>query len=134
MLIGMERLPVQSKAWRISAVLIAALLGLLGINSAIFGLAHPIGWAKAVYWLLAPLGLIGLAFGFRPIGKTFWRFYAVIFTIEVTLRTARVLLGSSSHPLWTNILFSAVIALICIALFKYAAIRSEKNDLAEVFR
>lgn len=114
----MERIPVQSLGWRLFAVLIILLLWVMYGRS---GDMPDLSWQglKDIYWLLAPLGLAGFAFGFRPIGRTFWRFYAVIFTVELTFRTIRVL-GSGGHALHVVLIYLTAAALVCLALFRYA--------------
>lgn len=126
----MERLPAQSALWRGFALFVLVLLVLMSAT----GFAVSTGWeaARAIYWLCAPLGLIGYAFGFRVLSVTFWRVYAVIFALEISIRTApfawllpsRVLDQVDGSRLGSfTILFGTVcIALTCLALFRYAEI------------
>ena len=133
----MERVAVQPLAWRLFAVFVALLLALVGLASPVIPApGFTLAGAKAIYWLLAPLGLLGYAYGFRLFGQTFWRFYAVIFTAEIALRFGRLILTGSSHPAWLMALVFAAIVLICLALLRHANIigAGDRPDLAEVFR
>lgn len=126
----MERLPVQSALWRGFALLFVALLALMAGK----GFAVTTGWeaARALYWLIAPLGLLGYAFGFRLLSVTFWRVYAALVTAEITIRIApfawlpisRALgqADSSRHGNFIILFASAGVALTCLALFRYAKI------------
>lgn len=117
----MERLPIQALRWRVFALLVALLLALISMRSPL--VAAPsltMAGAKTVYWLFAPLGLLGYAFGFRLFGQTFWRFYAVIFCMDITWRSARLMLtGPARPPLVIAIAFFAI-CIMCLALLRHA--------------
>ena len=133
----MERTAVQSLPWRLFAVFTVLLLALVALVSRdLPAPSFSYQGAKAVYWLLAPLGLLGFAFGFRLIGRTFWRFYAVTFSIEITLRFARLAHAPTAHSPWLVIPVAAATALLCVALLRHAELisRRERPDLAGVFR
>jgi hypothetical protein len=64
---------------------------------------------------------VGYAFGFRLIGVTFWRFYAVIFSFEINLRFVRVILEPSSpRPAWLVAVVWLAVAMMCVALLRHA--------------
>ena len=133
----MERIAAQSLPWRLFAVFTASLLALVGfVSPALPAPALSLAGAKAAYWLLAPVGLLGFAYGFRLFGRTFWRFYAVIFSVEIMLRFVRLALGRSSHSPLLVVFALAVTALVCIALLRHAELLGPRDrpDLAGVFR
>jgi len=127
----MEQTSRPGLRWRVFAVIVAILLLLVSWISPVTGPAG-LTWntVKTVYWLMAPLGLLGYAFGFRLVGLTFWRAYAVIFVLEITIRMSRfvwVLVERAAG--WpaddrhsTSIILFALgcTILICIALLRHA--------------
>ena len=117
----MERLPAQALGWRLFAVFVALILAVLSLASPVL---PPPGFtlegAKTVYWLIAPIGLLGYAFGWRLFGVTFWKFYAVIFTVEITLRFLRLGPTLSSRPAWLVALVFLAIVMMCVALLRHA--------------
>lgn len=122
----MERRPVQSRWWRVFAMFVLAVL-LLASTKATFA---DTAWeaARSVYWLMAPLGLLGYAFGFRVLPVFFWRVYAVIFVLEITIRAvpfamlvvARAL-GQTDNSQHNSLLIVSL--LVCIALIGFALLR-----------
>jgi hypothetical protein len=86
--------------------------------------------AKALYWSLAPLGLLGFAYGFRILSQTFWRAYALVFTADITFRfmmkfgwvpIAR-LVGypeNSRHDTSAIVFAFVLVATTCLALLRY---------------
>jgi hypothetical protein len=89
--------------------------------------------AKAIYWLIAPAGLLGYAFGFRLLSVRFWRVYAVIFTAEIALRSMRLILSSEGarHGTLTTVLCLGMFALVCVALLRYANLLRGGNSSFE---
>jgi hypothetical protein len=134
----MERVEVQSMAWRLFALCSALLLALVAlVKPVIAAPGFTFEGARTVYWLLAPVGLLGYAYGFRLFGETFWRFYAVIFSAEITLRFARLIVRQSSHPIGLVVFAGAATVLICVALLRHANLiggSSRRVHLADRFR
>jgi hypothetical protein len=141
----MERIPRQSLRWRTFASVTSLLLTSVFLSEAVF-VEFGLNWhsAKAMYWLIAPAGLLGYAFGFRLLSVTFWRFYAVIFTAEITLRWMRLTLSSSDgvrYGALTKVLCLGILALVCVALLRYAKLLSggrssfkdDQSPLREIF-
>ena len=147
----MERLPVQSVPWRLFAGFIVVLLTSVAWTNPIIPDAG-LNWAgvETVYWSLAVVGLIGYAYGFRVLPRTFWRVYALIFTIDITVRFAiRVvwpqiarLFGfaqASRHDLLTILIGLGLVATACVALLRYGGWlkrpvdRQSSTDLESIF-
>ena len=126
------------------AVLTALLLALMSWTEPVFA-GFGLNWytAKAIYWLIAPAGLLGYAFGFRLLSVTFWRVYAVIFTVEVALRWVRLIVSSEGarYGTLTTVLGLGIFALVCLALLRYAnlvsggrsSFKDDQAALREVF-
>jgi hypothetical protein len=114
----MERLPLQSLVWRAFALFVLLFLLLVASKDGP-EITSAWGAAKAAYWLSAPLGLLGYAFGFRILPVSFWRVYSVIFTLESVIRLVDRSVGGR-HGLSTILIFAAILAIICLALFRYA--------------
>jgi hypothetical protein len=114
----MERLPPQSPVWRAFALFVLLFLLMVASED---GPEITSAWdaAKAAYWLCAPLGLFGYAFGFRILPVSFWRVYAVIFTLQSVIRLVDRSVGGG-HDLSIILIFAAILAIIGLALFRYA--------------
>ena len=117
--------------WRLYAAIVVLLL-LVMVQRGPLMPGAGLNWegAQAAYWSLAPIGLVGYAYGFRILSQTFWRVYALIFTADITIRAmAKVgwvplarLLGfpeESRHGTFTIILGLGLIAATCLALLRY---------------
>lgn len=147
----MERLPAQSVAWRLFAAFIVLLLLILSpLRPAMPGAG--LNWAgiRTIYWSFAILGLLGYAYGFRILPRSFWRVYALLFTTEITIRFVTMagwvpvarLLGipaASRHGTLTILFALWLIATTCVALLRYGGWlnrsddRSSPSDLESIF-
>jgi hypothetical protein len=141
---SMERLQTRSISWRLYAVFVVLLLLLLVQRRPVIPGAG-LNWegAKAVYWSFALLGLVGYAYGFRFLSQTFWRVYALIFTVDITSRfVAKVgwvpvarLFGhpeESRHGTFTILLGLGFIAITCLALLRYGGWLKEPPGASSV--
>jgi hypothetical protein len=131
----MERIETQSLAWRLFAILVVLVLALTQfVRPSVPALGLDFQTAKIVYWLMAPIGLIGYAYGVRFFGETFWKFYSVIFTVDIVWRMIRVMpAGGHSVPL--VIVVFAAIGLTCVALMRYGNLFVRREDpVVDVFR
>jgi hypothetical protein len=130
----MERIETQSLAWRIFAILVALTLALAEfVSSEPPRFELTFASAKMLYWLLAPAGLLGYAYGFRFFGQTFWKFYAVIFTIDIVWRMLRTV-SAGGHSVFLVVPVFAAIGLTCLALLRYGNLLNRRQDmLANVF-
>ena len=127
----MDQLQTQSIWWRIYAAFVALLvLVLVQIRPVIPGAGLNWEGAKAVYWSFGLLGLLGYAYGFRILSKTFWRVYALIFAVDITFRfmtkvgwvpVARLfgLPQESRHGTLTILFALGLVATTCVALLRY---------------
>jgi hypothetical protein len=134
----MEQVPAKSVWWRLFALIISLLLVLIALRSH-WSEGLGANWAtiRGVYWLLAPIGLVGFAFGFRLFPLSFWRVYAILFTTEIVIRSMKVawvpfarLAGwpeQSRHGTFTILLMLLFIALTCIALLRLGALIGEES-------
>jgi hypothetical protein len=144
----MERVQVQSIPWRLFAASVVVLLAILARTNPITGSAG-LNWetVKTLYWSIAILGLVCYAYGFRVLPRTFWRAYALIFTIDVTIRFAtRIgwpliapLFGfpqASRHDLLIVLIGLGLIATTCVALLRYGGWLkrpADPQDLQSIF-
>lgn len=124
----MNRLPAQAFPWRAFAVLVV----LIGISQAgrwLPTIGFDFATARLIYWMLAPLGLAGYAYGFRWLPRSFWRAYSLIFTVEIAIRLARYawtlvarlfeLPDDNRHATPTILLALALAVALCVALLRY---------------
>ncbi|WP_118858302.1 hypothetical protein [Sphingomonas mesophila] len=124
----MVRPEAQSLAWRAFAVVVG-LLGAAHAGSMLSGAGFDLATIRVLYWSLAPVGLAGYAFGFRWLPPSFWRAYALLFTIEITIRLAAVawkplaplfgLSGESRHSTATVLIALTLVAVTCVALLRH---------------
>jgi hypothetical protein len=116
------------RRWRLFAMAVALLLAATALLRPVQPAPGSIfEIARTAYWLLAPLGLLGYAFGFRVIGVTFWRFYAVIFTFEINWRFVRLVREPSSpHPTLLVAVVWLAAAMMCLALLRHAELIGAK--------
>jgi hypothetical protein len=131
----MERIETQSLAWRLFAVLVALVLALTQfVRPSLPALGLDFQTAKIVYWLMAPIGLLGHAYGVRFFGETFWKVYSVIFTVDSFWRMVRTMpAGGHSVPM-VIVVFGAM-GLICVALMRYGNLFGRREDpVVDVFR
>jgi hypothetical protein len=128
----MERLQPAPARWRTFAYLVSLLLIIMAwLTGAVFkGMAMDWGTVRSAYWLLAIVGLLGYAYGWRLVSVRFWRVYAILFTAEIGLRClpyAAVVLARligwpehSRHSTFTILFLLGCIALTCVALLRHA--------------
>ncbi|NJC33103.1 hypothetical protein GGR88_000577 [Sphingomonas jejuensis] len=82
-------------------------------------MASVLDGVRLAYWLCVPLGLLGYSFGFRILPVSFWRVYSGVFTFEVTVRLVNQSMGGR-HSLPIILIGAVLVAVTCLALFRYA--------------
>jgi hypothetical protein len=142
----MGRTCQQSLWWRAYAIFAVGFPLVMLLSKSAFSEAGA-NWQtlKGAYWLLAPLGVLGYAFGFRIFSTNFWRVYAVLFTIESGVRCVRFL-WVKAMPLIQSpgdrnpaiaLVAVALFWLTCVALLRYAELlkggRRPPPNYSEIF-
>lgn len=124
----MERVQPQSLAWRAFAVVVV-LFGVSQGGRLLPGAGFDFATVRLVYWSLALAGLVGYAFGFRWLPQSFWRAYALLFAVEITIRLAPFARApvaglfdvpeANRHATPIILLALALTAAVCVALLRY---------------
>src|SRR5829696_7252682 len=113
--------------WRCLAVFITVAAAPMLIDS--LGVAGANIARNSAFGLVALIGLLGYAYGFRLGPLLFWRFFAVIFAVGAIVRVGSdvgpVLFGlTEAKPDRSSILAAVfltwVFLLLCLALFRHA--------------